>query len=167
MIYFDFDFDLFNSKTYIAFHAHSMSQALNSTTAAPGGTDIGTVSGAAATALQVLRSMFVNVVMDRYIGFNMNQWIVPIRGQICVSNKYKYIYTYISVELLLYLHLYICSLQRWSFLSHTCMCVWKPQHTDTTRTTTTRWQWQQQRPWQRQIIPAYNPNSVSFHVSSW
>lgn len=112
MIYFDFDFDLFNSKTYIAFHAHSMSQALNSTTAAPGGTDIGTVSGAAATALQVLRSMFVNVVMDRYIGFNMNQWIVPIRGQICVSNKYKYIYTYISVELLLYLHLYICSLQR-------------------------------------------------------
>jgi len=58
-----FDFDLFNSKTYIAFHAHSMLQALNSTTAAPGGTDIGTVRGAAATALQVLRTMFVNVVI--------------------------------------------------------------------------------------------------------
>ena len=104
-----------NSKTYVAFHGHSTSQALNSTTAAPGGTDIGTVSGAAATALQVLRTMFVNVGMDRYIGFNMNQWIVPIRGQICVSNKYIYIhilYTYISVELLMYLHLYICSLQR-------------------------------------------------------
>lgn len=81
-----------NSKTYVAFHGHSTSQALNSTTAAPGGTDIGTVSGAAATALQVLRTMFVNVGMDRYIGFNMNQWIVPIRGQICVSNKYIYTY---------------------------------------------------------------------------